>query len=363
MKRREIYEAVLEAFESKFSWLGLQFAQAFLSSISSFNIQTYSKPEFRARQHLMLCWPPGWFKTALLLLAQKLLGYPLCGIMSDISNAALRGTVEGNNFVPPEVLKTPFSVCTDFGQVSLTGYDTELTQKLLNLLEEGEVKVSLAKIAYITDEKRAEIENNWGVEFPDRSSFRYSTNWILMAATYNKKFLVDNALVSRFNIMYPNQKLDNALVKHVVNAPPFHVEEEVKLALRKELLSNIPIETKVKLPDEVYDGLPITGRDSGFLQSQILCRSWWNLKTTKDDILQLAERMHKSRNEIWASIGDRVFDCIRLKAKAIPEIAEELEISERHVYNGIAELRKKGIVNKQLAYDEESNQIIKWRGG
>lgn len=61
MKRPEIYETIVDSFENKYSFLGKQFAEEFLLSVASSNIQKNSKPEFRVRRHLALFWPPAWF--------------------------------------------------------------------------------------------------------------------------------------------------------------------------------------------------------------------------------------------------------------------------------------------------------------
>jgi len=287
----------------------------------------------------------------------KLLGRELCTTMSDLSNAALRGTVEANQFVSPYTLKRPFAICTEFGQVSAGGDRSELVQKLLNVLEEGVVEVSLGKIAYLSKETRKKISEDWGLYFIDDNTFSYKTNWILMAATYNQKFLVDNALLSRFNLMYPKQKIDNALIKHVVNSGGFKPDEEVVHAFRKELMDNKPIDTNIKLPNEVYDGSPMNPRDCGDLLSTILCRSWWNVKTSKDEILQMIEETQRGKEEVWSSAEDKVFKAIEFESKTAQEIAKEIDISAKHVYNCLKKLGAYQVVS----YSEEGDPSRKWR--
>lgn len=358
--RRGIYDSVIQAFEDAYSWLGKDFASEFLLSVSSYNIQNHSQAPFRIRRHLMLCWKHSWLKSALLDKAYEILGRGLCATMSDISNAALRGTVESNEFVSPYTLKRPFAICTEFGQLSSGGQTNELIQKLLNVLEEGRVEVSLGKIAFLSNDKRQKAIEDYGIYFLDRNTFSYQTNWILMAATYNKRFLVDNALESRFNIMYPKKPLDNKLTKHIVNAGGFRLDEEVKIALRKELSKEKPIETNVKLPDLVYEGKPITPRDCASLLSTILCRSWWNIKTSKDEILQMFEESVRSREEVWRTSEDKVFEAILHQGKTAQEIASELGVTVRQVYYSLGKLRKDGMVNKIIGFRNES-EVGVWK--
>ena len=340
MRRSEIYNEITNSFERKYSWLGKQFSEELLLSAASWNIQQYSSPDFRIRRHLLLFWPPGFLKSTLLMKASDLFSPQLCTVMSDVTLAALRGTVEAGSFVSPFTLKRPFSICSEFGQI-VTGRENEVVQKLLNVMEEGVVTVSLGKIAYLTGEQREEASEKYGISFIDRNTFTYKTNWILIAGTYNKKFLVDSALESRFNIMIPEKKLDSDLTKHVNNSGQFILDEEVKAQFRHELLSNGIINiSSIKLPDEIYDnGNTITPRECGGLVSYIACRAWWNISTSKDEIIQMAETMKQRRQEIWLSAEDRVFNSIEHQAKGVDEIATELDVTTRTVYYALKKMR------------------------
>ena len=279
--------------------------------------------------------------------------------MTDISNAALRGTVESGSFVSPYTLKRPFAICSEFGQMSSSGQNSEVIQKLLNVLEEGCVEVSLGKIAFLTKSQRADISKEWGVYFLDNNTFSYRTNWILMAATYNKKFLVDNALESRFNIMYPRKPLDNALTKHVMNSGGFYLDEEVKHALRLELFKEKEIETNIRLPDEIYDVGNVTPRDCGAIKSHILCRSWWNVKTEKDEVVEMAADMLKTREEVWKSADDKVFEAIQIEAKTPQEIAKEVGITTRQAYVSFKKIGAFPVLH--YAEDGSGDSIRKWK--
>jgi len=340
MQRKEIYEGVIRSFEDKYSFLGKQVAEEALLSIASWNIQEFSEPDFRIRRHLLLFWQPGWMKSSLLKKIHQLIGEDNCTFMSDITNAALRGTVESGKFISPFTLKKPFSVCTEFGQV-IGGSDTDdIFQKLLNVLEEGIVTVSLSKIAQLSPIDREEIAKRYPVTFLDNNTFTYETNWILMAGTYNKKFLVDNAFQSRFNIVHPTKPLDSALVKHVIRSPPYELDEEVAINLRYELIENKTIDTTLALPDELFDEVPsLSMRESAQLISEVLCRNWWGIKMSKDELIEKAKYVEQQREQIWLTAEDRVFASIETEAKNIEEIMEETKLSRRGVFYALKKLR------------------------
>ena len=355
--RKQIYDEVVDSFEKTYSFLGKQFAEEMLLTFASYNIQSFSNAPFRLRRHLMLCWGHSWIKTSLLTKAYEILGRNLCTYMSDISNAALRGTVDSGQFSVPYTLERPFAVCTEFGQLVSGGKDTELVQKLLNVLEEGMVEVSLGKIAFLSDSEREKAVHDWGVYFSSRNKFSYKTNWILMAATYDKKFLIDNALLSRFNVLYPKQPLDNKLTKHIMNSGGFKLNEEVKQKLREELIKDKPIETQIKLPQEIYElGETITPRDCSSLASYILCRSWWNVGTSKDEIIQMAKEIVDSRDNVLKTADDKVFEAIEAEDKTAQDIAKETGYTSRQVYYSLKNIR----AMPTLKYDEEGNPKRVW---
>ena len=354
MQRKELYNEVVDAFEQSYSWLGKQFAEEMMLSLASWNVQTFSNPNFRARRHMILFWAPSWFKSTLLNKTYHLLGPELCTIMTDVSHAALRGTVESGQFVSPFTLKRPFSICTEFGQV-LSGADsTEIVQKLLNILEEGLVTVSLGKISYLSPTQREEIKDKYGITFIDNNTFTYHTNWVLMAGTYNRRFLVDNALESRFNIVYPEKRLDAQLTKYVINSRPFMISDDVINGVRNEILRKTIVNCNIKLPDEVFDeNTNITPRESAGLLSTIICRAWWGLKTDKEYILKKIDNMRLRSKAVWMTADDKVFEAIEQEAKTATQIAEETGLSKRQVYYSLKSLRASRYI------DEEGNAT--WR--
>ncbi len=347
MHRSECYNAIVDAFEKKYSWLGKAFAEEFLLTVASWNIQAFSEPEFRIRRHLLLFFEHGWGKSTLLKKASAILGDELCTIMSDVTLAALRGTVEHGQFITPYTLKRPFSICTEFGQI-VGGSNTEIVQKLLNVLEEGVVTVSLAKIATLRQCDIDEIMEKHGIKFIDSNTFTYKTNWVLIAGTYNKKFLVDNAFESRFVILMPQGKLDSSLTRHINNSDPFVISEDVVDTLRKEVLSNKPVDCMVRLPDAVYN-YPLTLRDSAQLLSTILCKKWWGIKSSNDEIIDAAREIKKRHDDVWKSSDDKVFDALEAGYNTMDDLINKTGLSKRAIYYSLKSLRARKVFKEGKA--------------
>ncbi len=350
--RKETYYAIVKAFEDKYTWLGRQFAEEALLSLSSWNIQNFNdpkyvgdrdeemkwvrhSPEYRARKHLLLFWQPGFIKSSLLLKLRELLGGEICGSITDVTTAAIRGSVESGRFKAPVCLKHPYTICSEFGQLINSSSDSsELVQKLLNILEEGRVNVSLVKVSQLLESERERATKEYGVTFDDENNFEYKTNWVLMAGTYNKKFLKDNALESRFNIMIPERKFDADFTRFVCSAPPFELKDEYKLALRNHLLDDTPMNTRVVLPLEVHDA-GLTMRDLSNLQSRIICSRWWGIELSDEDIIKYAFKMKENQKSAWESDDDKVFNSIFMTPKTLDEVSKETGLPIRQVFMSI----------------------------
>jgi len=280
--------------------------------------------------------------STLLMKGREILGHEACGHLSDVTTAAIRGSVDSGKFRVPVCLKHPFTVCTEFGQMVNGGGDSnELVQKLLNILEEGIVTVSLVKAGGLLIAEREKAIKEYGIEFDSDNNFSYTTNWVLMAGTYNKKFLSDSALESRFIIMTPEKKLDGELTKHINRSGRFEVKEETKLALREEIVSKWSADDfKPRLPDEVYSPeINLSIRESAGLISNMLSKRWWGVSMSDDEIIIEAQRIKQSSEDIWKSEEDKVFDCIFYESKDVESIAKETSISIRQVKRYLRNIR------------------------
>lgn len=274
------------------------------------------------------------------------LGEDLCTAMTDVSLAAVRGTVESGQFISPFTLKRPFSISTEFGQVIAGGDSTELIQKLLDVLEEGVVTVSLGKISYLSSQQKKEAEAIYGVRFLDSNTFTYKTDWVLMAGTYNKKFLVDNAFESRFNIIIPEKKLDNSLIRYVNSSAPYMMDVGVAERFREEIKKNEDFDTRIQLDESILgDDRQITPRFYSNILSYVLCRRWWGMDTPDELITHKIDTSLEKSASIWKSADDKVFESIETDYKTASIIADETGLSKRQVYTSLKGLRATRIIS------------------
>jgi hypothetical protein len=127
------------------------------------------------------------------------------------------------------------------------------------------------------------------------------------------------------------------------------VDENAYFELRQELLDGKnQIDTQIKLPDEIFETKHIvTPRDCGALLSYVLCRSWWNLKTSKEDILAMLQQNISKREVVWKTTDDKVFDTIEKAAKSAQQIADELNITVRQVYYSLKTIRATKIIDME----------------
>ena len=308
---------------------------------ASWNIQQFSHPDYRVRRHVLLYWPPGNLKSCFLVRFANILGPDYCIKMSDVTLAALRGTVEFGKFVVPFTMKRPFGICTEFGQIISGTYDQDLLQKLLNVLEEGQVSVSLGKISTLSRAEVNRIQENYPIRFIDDNTFTYETNWVMMGATYNKKFLVDSALESRFSMVVPEQNFTPDYLKYVSQSGSFELDPVTINSFREEIVKNEPIDCNIRLPDEIFSsGVGLDKmREIGNLKSTILCHKWWGIDISDERIIEMAKRIKLNSNNIWKLDEDKVFECIQDSYKSISEIMSETKLEKKAVHTALKKLQ------------------------
>ena len=283
------------------------------------------------------------------------MGDQLCMVTSDVTVASLRGTVDFGKFVAPYTLVRPFSVATEFGQVVGSGKE-DMVQKLLNILEEGMVTVSLSKISSLSPEQREVIQSEYPqITFIEKNTFTYNTNWILMVATYNRKFMIDNAFESRFSIMIPERPLDNSLTKYVKNAPPWDLSPEVVDSFRDLILDDSHImDCNVKLPDELFEdeGHIVTPRQCALLSSYKLTNEWWGRTVSDEEIIERANKLKGDSESIWKTVEDKVFDLIVVEERTFAQIKDAIhpKVTDRAIYYALNKLRPAKILKDKTVY-------------
>ena len=320
--KQEIAGEIVNAFAHKYSWLGKQFAEELLTSFSSFNIEsTFSKQlgHERVRSHLLLFWPQGWLKSSLLLKARDLIGEKYCSLLTDITRAALRGTVEYTEentviFNRPKVLRSNFIIASELGTLTSKGASggEDLNQMMLAMLEESVVSVELSKFAKITDDQRAQIiEDNPGLKFKGNTEIEYETHAVWLAGTYNSKYIMDSAFSSRWEIMIPAQNLDSHLTKYI-GKHRWMLPEDIPAKLQHIL--NRPTDQKFldawneDLPDEVYDVHPnISPRFARAVKVYRVCsKMYWEQDVKTEELVQRMRYVIHSQATSRQSLKDEI---------------------------------------------------------
>ena len=341
MLPREIYEEIVNAFEGKYSWLGKQFAEEFLYVFASYCLHNKLRLDGeRIRTHLLLYWQQGWLKSSLLSKVYSILGAENCELMSDITKAALRGSVEHQDkevvFIPPKVMRAPFIICTELG--SITAKDSEdMNQLLLAMLEEGIITVDLVKFARLSDEQRKEIELAYNIYFNTRSSITYTVNSVVIAGTYNTKYVLDDAFISRWQIVYPMHELDSRLTQYV-DSNKFMINPKVIRELRRLLKENVNNELLEKewftpLPDSVYSYTTnLSPRLSRSLKFYKVARLFWDLEVSEDLLIKRLEYILYTQEKVKQTLEDVVIELLRKNNKmTFDMIKQQLQVTSKEL--------------------------------
>jgi len=342
-----IYKTIVNAIEKKYSWLGRQVAEELLDSLASSIIdRTYDIP-FRANQHVLLIWDSGWFKSSILGDFQKMLPREYIGGIGTISDAALRGTVEtnakpGQRFVPPTVLKDDFITVREFGK-GMTE-DPALKQTLLNALEDQEVHVSLAKFAQLDSTERRKCELDYKDDlftWENDTSFRYRTKVTLWAANYTP--IDDPALLSRFNIVYPQKTLDEDLKDYVMMHPYLedHVLEPGVAPYFKDIQTAVdgimanhrpPIPFTIDLRDELRGIRGLSPRIHSNIIKKLMAAAWWGFWYETGFVRALAMSSMMAKADSQRGLEDEIIELLKDDWHTMSEVAQELGISYMKVW-------------------------------
>jgi len=332
-KRREIYETVRDAFAEKYSFLGAQVARECLLSAASWNIQKYSEPPFRFRNHVMLTWEPGWVKTTILMKLKKILGDDMVSTCGKVTEAVLRGSVEGGRFSPPKPLRTPILISTEFGQ---TNFEDELLHTFLNLLEEGHTNVSLNKIAQLSESEKSNVQEKYNnrISFKSENEFDLHTNFVFWGATHDPSLLEEHALKSRFNIVTPAEPLTGEITHAMDNSPSVEkmlTQDEVN-ACRRMLKTDAQINTNINIPAPLYKKYTINPRESRDIQGYMAARRWWGLETDPSVLEPYIKHLKQSRKIASLNMDERVLDMLFDNPLSYDEIASRTGLSKVEIY-------------------------------
>lgn len=305
-ERRDVYINIRDAFAEKYSFLGAQASRELLLSAATWNIDKYSNPDHRMRNHVMLAWKAGWLKSTIIRKMQKVLGEDLVTTVGKLTSAVLRGSVSGGKFSPPTPMKSPIIASTEFGQTEFTD---ELLNTFLALLEEGETNVSLNKIAGLPEGAKSNAEEKYdGIDFIEENEFKLKVDFIFWGATHNPSLLSREALKSRFIVVTPNEPLTGEITYALQNSPPIEKQlnkTDIK-AIRRMLNSQQEVATNFSPPKSYCIDYDLSPREARDVESYMAARNWWGLDVSPEIMQEYIKEMKKSRRIADLNPEDRV---------------------------------------------------------
>lgn len=338
-KRKAVYKEIVNAFETKYSWLGKQAAEEMLLSLASWNIEKFSNESgIRYRNHVMLAWERGWVKSTMMKKMATLVGDDMVTTMGKVTDAALRGSVSGGTFAPPKVLKAPIVISTEFGQ---TKFEDELLNIFLAMLEEGTTNISLNKVGSMSPQSQQNAKNKFGssLEFTDSNEFQIECDFVFWGATYDPSMLADGAMRSRFNVVTPTKPLDHKIIE-CVDKNKFRVSKETVRNFRKEIKSEDEVGVDFDMPSHIYKQYNFNMREFRDTKAYMAARNWWGLETTPEVIEEFAQHMKESRRIATMSKHDRVFDVIFENPRDFDDIARKTGYERQEVYKILQDLMR-----------------------
>lgn len=345
--RKDVYTTIRDAFAEKYDFLGAQTARELLMSAASWNVNRYSDPPMRFRNHVMLTWSPGWLKSSMLRKMKKVLGDDLVSDCGKFTSAVLRGSLDGGNYSPPLVLKSPIVVSTEFGQTDFS--DEELLSSFLALLEEGETNVSLNKLAGFSESAKENVEQRFkrpdgqrSIQFRE-NEFSLNTDFVFWGATHDPTQLTENALKSRFNVVTPHQPLTGEVTEAVDSAPSIEkqlTKEDIN-DVRRMLRSQEEVATNFKPPSKFYTHFSLSPRESRDIQSYMAARNWWGLEVNPQVMREYTRELKQSRRIADMTPAERVKSLIFDNPLTYDEIMAETGYSKVEIHNIFNEIGAK----------------------
>lgn len=336
--RKQVYENIRDAFAEKYSFLGGQAARELLISAASWNVDMYSDPHMRFRNHVMLTWAPGWAKSTMLRKMKKVLGDDLVSDCGKFTSAVLRGSLDGGNYSPPLVLRSPIVVSTEFGQTDFS--DDELLSSFLALLEEGETNVSLNKLAGMSESQKHNIEERfkqYGVKRINfkENNFDLKTKFVFWGATHDPKQLNENALKDRFNVVTPSEPLTGDVTEAIDKSPPIEkiIDNQDVKNLRQMLNSQKEVATDFTPPSRFYTKYSLSLRESRDVQAYMAARNWWGLEVNPTIMREYIEQLKHSRRIANMTPAQRVKNLIFDNPLTYDEIQNKTGYTKIEIHN------------------------------
>lgn len=335
-ERKQVFQEIVNAFEQKYGWLGLQTSRQLLLSAASWNIDKYSDPPMRYRNHVMLAWDRGWLKSSMMRKMANILGDEFCSTIGKVTDAAMRGSVSAGQFTPPKPLRTPVVISTEFGQ---TDFSDELLNLFLALLEESETNVALNKIGQLGQATKSNIENKYNgqVKFSANNEFDLKCDFIFWGATYDPSKLQDDALRSRFEVVTPAKELDSSITRSI-DQNRFNLSNTTIKDCRRMVKSEKEVETNFHPPRKFYEEYNLIPRESRDIQAHMACRNWWGLDVSPEIMKQYIQHLKQSRRVSTMNPRDRVFDMIFDNPMSLTELNNKLPYEKQEIFKILQDL-------------------------
>jgi len=306
---------------------------------------------FRWRLNVLLNFPPGWGKSHMLFLMQELLTRTSAGELlrcvdiSAATMAALRGTVNEGIFIPPEYALADIIIISELS--SLMDFTNEAMGQLLTLLEEGRVRVALAKNALINDEG-LELARELGISFDHRSKrFSYATRAATWCATHSLEVIpqrFQDAFFSRFLVVQmgpeemPRERVAQALPRIDSARKARVMAAFIARARAGEIDEDFTNEVLEYIVAHSRADVEINFRIAGDIRRIAAAH---HVLVPEDSVPQVAKIVNQYLGIITLNLRDQIVEFIDGQARTFAEIQAATRASKGAIYNVLNRIKAK----------------------
>jgi 16S rRNA G966 N2-methylase RsmD len=361
-EREQLFYEIVKPFENRYLWLGNQYAREILYSVASWHLSYVLKKVgkleslgIRPWRNLLFYSPPGWMKSKInRYFANVLLPSGWAESTTRITAAAFTGTADEDSFTLPQAVEKQFLFFDELAVIT-GSYKEDIMNILLEYTESHEGTVRLAKISRFNTELKAKITEQYSGNITfGRSSFKFRGDAVIIASTYDRKYLGNSAFQDRFDIIHPIGKLGTELTKSfdeklMQGIPLTHDKELIKefQNMLQRPIGWIPSTKDLQLPKQVYEDkeIEIKPRITQNLFHYKLFRSYWGLDTSDEAIMKRHEEYKKFRTSLIdeAEGKDKVNDVLFEYLDQHKDLAEK-GFTAQHLIEGTGQ-KKTSVYN------------------
>jgi hypothetical protein len=303
-------------------------ASELMLSLATLFLQRTNHFDGRIRKHVLLHWQHGWLKTTILLVMKDILpDFIKANYSTKVTEAALRGSVAGGRFYPPEIKVSDVVIYPELSSI-MNAQDAELVGNLLSALEEGRVRVSLVRFHEL-DEYGLQDAAKYGINVSE-GRISYTTDVIVWAASHTLDNIVPSlrrAFLDRFSIVsIPQYLLTTKLASRIRRRQR---DRNLEAELRQELsrffkkdftlpdkgevhdvidsvLSNVTVTVNPRLQYELFKtGLAYLLYGKENLRGLLKCKlsQYLSMPRSKQEVLEGVISTPKTQEEILRETG------------------------------------------------------------